>query len=100
MDFGDQRGMMKYNTAEGVITDDEGLVLFTVHSHKAALNAMQFKPGVAYMPVPRCETCGHWEEARNGVGWCGVKREKIQTTPGANLVTAADFGCTEWKEKS
>ena len=55
---------------------------------------------IAYMPVPRCETCGHWKEARSGVGWCNVKRDKIQTTPGANLVTSADFGCTVWKEKN
>lgn len=48
-----------------------------------------FKPGVAYMPMPRCETCAHWIELPYYWGRCNPLA--IETPP--------DFGCVQWKAK-
>ncbi|MCR4301841.1 MAG: hypothetical protein NUV51_09545 [Sulfuricaulis sp.] len=71
-----------------------------------------FKDGVAYMPVPRCETCAWWLPVNVG-GECrrlvdssglthGSKAVAIEDTRAgrfARLLTQADFGCVQWKEK-
>ena len=64
------------------------------------------KEGVAYMPVPRCETCANWTwrpaaQARDGI--CDMTKwpdgMRIATDCGENtIVTSADFGCVEWKK--
>lgn len=49
-----------------------------------------FKPDVAYMPVPSCETCEHWERLTlDRRGDCSRLR----------TVTWIDDGCVQWKEK-
>jgi len=58
-----------------------------------------FTEGVAYMPVPRCDTCTHWTSRVKYFGWCGMKRVKLDTQPGATLLTASDFGCVQWERK-
>lgn len=78
-----------------------------------------FKPDVAYMPVPRCETCAHWHGPQQhsngraaGVGersaHHGVSRFRIRgqcTEPTISpeqmdeFMTLPDFGCVDWKEK-
>ena len=50
-----------------------------------------FKPDVAYMPVPRCDSCKHWTPHGNGYGDCPT----VQNDHG----TSADFGCTQWEAK-
>jgi hypothetical protein len=47
-----------------------------------------FKPGVAYMPVPRCDSCQLWGKYEPG------------DCPVILGPTAADFGCVQWKEKA
>lgn len=57
-----------------------------------------FKDGVAYMPVPRCDTCAHWRPDRSLMtGDCHL----INDNCGGNsiLETDADFGCVQWQEK-
>lgn len=45
---------------------------------------------VAYMPVPRCETCSHWEHTSvTNYGRC------LQLGIGS----MRDFGCVRWEEK-
>lgn len=48
-----------------------------------------FKEGVAYMPVPRCETCVHYDNGR-----CNEVRPHI-----GRLRVAPDFGCVRWEAK-
>lgn len=67
---------------------------------------MDFKPGVAYMPVPRCDSCTHWDpHDKLKIGWCNLQRTKpwatkIRAEDGAGILTNADFGCTEWEVKA
>jgi hypothetical protein len=56
----------------------------------------QAKPedsSVAYMPVPRCETCSEWNVSQNYT-YGGHKCKAL------SIVTDKDFGCTLWKAKS
>jgi len=48
------------------------------------------EPDVAYMPVPRCETCRHWTDW----GSC----EKLPWNDG-HVRTEPDFGCVKWEAK-
>lgn len=53
-----------------------------------------FLPDTAYMPVPRCETCRHWDHYEDTPfmdddGLCGVLGEQ----------TNKDFGCVKWETK-
>jgi len=72
------------------------------------------KPDVAYMPIPRCETCAYWK-TRDGIQECdraiegtyildqSELRFYVYTNDdpsGVGLATRADFGCVEWKAKS
>jgi len=73
--------------------------------------------GVDYMPVPRCETCKHWDyrgtlkgpngqETNQRIGAC-LKADyaldgSSQCWPewDGQLVTRPDFGCVQWEAKA
>jgi hypothetical protein len=69
-----------------------------------------FKDSVAYMPVPRCETCRHWdrnisegtrvieEQGRCLMMYEGSKT-KIWPEYRDDIMTSADFGCVQWEAK-
>jgi hypothetical protein len=61
------------------------------------------QPGVAYMPVPRCETCAYWHRFElEDIGRCGVVADPPERQyPRAlgTLETKVDFGCVQWKAK-
>ena len=77
------------------------------------------QPGVAYMPVPRCDQCRWWENVPNirdiGIGRCERTRATEIPGPeddslasaisddvnrvGAELRTYASFGCVQWEPK-
>ena len=69
---------------------------------KAAHDVTQFLPDVAYMPVPRCDQCAHWErygEADNEqIGKCFV-HAKTAYSCRSGLKTHESFGCVEHKAK-
>lgn len=54
-----------------------------------------FKPDVAYMPVPRCDSCARWarpDPKQDGI--CTLwKGNRIVVT------TSADYGCVRWEAK-
>ena len=50
-----------------------------------------FKPGVAYMPVPRCGGCASWDTSRLYYGGYNCLH--------LTIVTSADFGCVDWVKK-
>lgn len=70
-----------------------------------------FKDGVAYMPVPRCETCAYWEpRSKLTHTWsvCALSRD-VQGSGNMLAVlrmdandcpvqTRNDFGCIQWKK--
>lgn len=70
-----------------------------IHAH------CPFKRDVAYMPVPHCESCAHWRHMHANQGGCGYANngEDIERRLWADMyddvVTSADFGCVQWKEK-
>jgi hypothetical protein len=48
-----------------------------------------FKSGVAYMPVPRCETCAQFIQHKDPeLGVCLKLNQLVRT----------DFGCVQWKD--
>jgi hypothetical protein len=53
------------------------------------------KPNVAYMPVPRCETCKHWKPV------IGVPSEGLcrNVNAGFVILVTPDFGCVKWEAK-
>jgi hypothetical protein len=53
-----------------------------------------FEVGVAYMPVPRCDTCKHWRKSDNYYGSCAM-----DDGLGVRTTYAADFGCVLWEAK-
>jgi hypothetical protein len=62
------------------------------------------KPGEAYMPVPRCETCKHAD--RDYSGWTGravlCTRKELQEYGSAGecgFYPPPDFGCALWEAK-
>lgn len=48
-----------------------------------------FKPDVAYMPVPRCETCRYMDP-----------RVSLPLCLKLNLAVTRDFGCVQWEMKT
>ena len=58
------------------------------------------KPDMAYMPVPRCETCKHWKHrgirnyCENPTLWL---RASLTFVP--PIETEGDFGCVQWEAK-
>lgn len=56
---------------------------------------------VAYMPVPRCDGCLHWEK---NLRYSGVCRKSEDDDGGlsaddAMIVTRQSFGCVQWEAK-
>lgn len=54
-----------------------------------------FKPDVAYMPVPRCDSCARWARP-------DPKQDGICTLWKGNQIvvtTSADYGCVRWEAK-
>jgi len=109
----DERGVAKSDTGDWMRADE--------------VNAV-FKPGVAYMPVPRCDQCAHWQEfeadAQPGTVGNIVRRAKAEglwppylvlpllgdcaqsTSDGSKMSagsriieTQHDFGCVMIEEK-
>ncbi len=62
-----------------------------------------FKPDVAYMPVPRCETCAHWDNLateNKHHGACRLYEHDVYAPVSfSRMVTTENFGCVRWKEK-
>lgn len=68
------------------------------------------KPDIAYMPVPRCETCAYWRRFAGEllptrlerVGTCQMSLDppdRHNALVYGNLETEFDFGCVLWKAK-
>lgn len=64
------------------------------------------EPGVAYMPVPRCDLCKHWtrgtipvikKPSRGGV--CQNPELQAFAEGHQTLETAEGFGCVQWEAK-
>lgn len=77
---------------------------------RALLVRCGFEPGVAYMPVPRCDGCRWWrldaDNGRHREGECHRELEpgsgfRIDQdyTSGTRIMTAPDFGCVQWEAK-
>lgn len=79
-----------------------------------------FKPDVVYMPVPRCDSCKHWENGTDlSVGACTLTygedsgRLRLRSAPDSKayadvggdefgrpvLIATPDFGCVQWEQK-
>lgn len=62
-----------------------------------------FEPDVAYMPVPRCETCNLWTPRVDlDAGQCGLREKssaKLWPEMYDCIITTADFGCVQWEAK-
>lgn len=52
-----------------------------------------FKVDVAYMPVPRCESCAHATPYEEHAIWCDALSD------GANMLFTKGFGCILWEAK-
>ena len=71
---------------------------------RAAAPALPFERDVAYMPVPRCESCARWTRKTGRGGTCGLACDDdvvpipVLVTAGP-LLTREDFGCVQWKER-
>ena len=80
-----------------------------------------FLPGVAYMPVPRCDQCRFWREHVPGNELppdlpMGVWRECVRVweadalmefppplgwdCDGGGIVSRGDFGCVQWERQA
>jgi hypothetical protein len=82
-----------------IVTDDPKLGRWM---RAEDVNAM-FEVGVAYMPVPRCETCKHWGPFTDGSGAKECRKvHALDTKIRAayeELMVADDFGCVQWEAK-
>lgn len=79
-----------------------------------------FTPGVAYMPVPRCDQCKWWRQSPDAprptasdegacdripldlgqrVGMPDKARVRFQNVNGVGLMTDSDFGCVQWMSR-
>ena len=70
------------------------------------------QPGVAYMPVPRCDGCKWWNTFVFGAGGCCDSPERMRCATAVasadiqdaqltvELRTNADFGCVLWEKKA
>ncbi len=94
----------------------------------SALPPQEFVPGVTYMPVPSCKTCGHWggdesaSATRLGLRQCvrardvsddlavtaydsGATAEPAEFCSvdfegyQSRVLTGPDFGCIHWKAR-
>ena len=64
-----------------------------------------YKQDTAYMPVPRCDVCMHWDKdvIEPTEGSCLLMFEadaKVWPDYRDGINTKADFGCVQWKEKT
>lgn len=67
---------------------DEGHIAEVIAKH------CPFQPDVAYMPVPRCDGCRHWETLDH------MPNVDHKAVCGLLLrLTSQDFGCTAWEAK-
>lgn len=72
------------------------------------------KPDTAYMPVPRCDSCKHWQADQQRFGVCrllehgnyardlGVSRLAVAADASegsAEFITQGSFGCVQWEAK-
>lgn len=59
------------------------------------------KLDVAYMPVPRCESCVHFEIDPSYINPSGRCKEASVWSDcnDYTIYVSADFGCVQWKEK-
>lgn len=82
-------------------SDDWGATVGEIRAIVA--NHAPFKPDVAYMPVPRCDSCSRWRRALidESRGRCTLQTDpssKIWTVDGdPAIMTKCDFGCVQWK---
>jgi hypothetical protein len=63
-----------------------------------------FEPGVAYMPVPRCDHCRWWQrdESSSEFGLCNRAYDaatKCRAVHGFGLSVHSSFGCVQWETK-
>ena len=93
--------IMTWIGSAGNDTRTENEIIATIRLHSP------FKDGVAYMPVPRCETCSEWRarpddhyEAVEQTGECTSKLGPWSDCHDYTILTGNDFGCVNWKAKS
>lgn len=63
----------------------------------------KFQPGVAYMPVPRCKTCAHWDNIGSSNphhGRCRLGEHNAFSLADISETTHANFGCVQWEAKA
>jgi hypothetical protein len=71
----------------------------------AALAFVKKLEGVAFMPVPRCDGCKHWDKdvSDKDRGQCmkvyGHDDTKMWPDLYDGVNTTADFGCVQWESK-
>lgn len=70
------------------------------------ISCSPFKEDVVYMPVPRCDSCKHWDKSghdEEGDGSCLLMFEhgttKIWPDYRDGINTKADFGCVQWEKR-
>jgi hypothetical protein len=64
----------------------------------------RFEQGVAFMQVPRCDSCRYWKKRNETTGSCLKQFEPdakldVAESGGGDLQTEADFGCVQWSAK-
>ncbi len=66
-----------------------------------------FQKDVAYMPVPRCDSCAHWMKPILPVIYGECRKLSYQEFPQPCSTdedncfqTIADFGCVEWEART
>lgn len=74
-----------------------------------SLFGIAFLPDTAYMPVPRCDQCKHWDTSHvpphhdaTGTGYCNRMLEpnsKAYADMDDGVLTAPDFGCVQWEQE-
>lgn len=93
----------KINAAQTIAEEPEGhhlveriVTILDLHS--------PFKDGVAYMPVPRCDSCLHWDNIGSANKYHGVCRlsdhDPASLAVTLRMNTHACFGCVSWSPKS
>ena len=60
-----------------------------------------FMQDVAYMPVPRCETCKRWKRHRMASDLGIAQTGDCHVSPRVASINATrlDFGCVQWKAR-
>lgn len=95
--------MFSFGTGRDSYVTDEQRQGVAEHYAMIIANHCPMKPNVAYMPVPRCESCALWKPRDDkDTGWCGLRelsQAKLWPEMYDGIITANDFGCVQWKEK-